>query len=79
MNKDKYFVLESLLHSATGEAWRWMLHNYTKQDLIEVIKTSSTITPRDVYYWMYKFNLPKEEIKCLQTNSQTQSQAYWKQ
>jgi hypothetical protein len=75
--KDKYFILQSLLHFSTGEAWKWMLKTYSQSEISEVIKTSTLLSPRDVYYWAYKFNLPKEEIKCLQINLQPQSQVFW--
>ena len=75
--KDKYFILQSLLHSATGSAWDWMLKNYSKEDIIEVVRTSLLLYPRDVYYWMNKFDLKKDQIRCLQTNSATQSKVFW--
>jgi len=68
--EDKNFILQSLLHLATGDAWGWMLKTYRQEDIIEAIKTSSTLTPRDIYYWMYKFNLRKDQIRCLQINLQ---------
>ena len=75
--KDKYFILQSLLHTATGPAWDWMQKTYTKEDISEVILTSKSLAPRDVYYWANKFNLPLEQIKCLQKNSPEQSQVFW--
>ena len=75
--KDKSFILESLLHTATSDAWDWMLKNYSQKDITEVVITSSLLTPRDVYYWAYKYSLQLNKIKCLQTNSQQQSQIFW--
>lgn len=76
-NRDKYYIIESLLKKATLDAWKWMLRTYATDEIVDVIKNSRTLTPRDVYVWTQLFNISREEIACLQKSSQKTQKSSW--
>lgn len=75
--RDKNYIIESFLGNATFDAWLWMLKNYDKNDIESVVKQSRTLKARDVNIWKLFFNIPKEEIKCLQKNFQNTQNTHW--
>jgi len=77
INRDKNYIINSLLINSNQQGWKWMLETYSKEEISEVVKESRNLQPRDVYFWMNLYNIPKEEIKCLHKNSQKTQKTYW--
>ncbi len=75
--RDKKYIIQELLKNSTLEGWKWMFKNYSNQDLVNVIKNSRSLTGKDVSLWMKYFNIPANEIRCLQTKSQNIPRTYW--
>lgn len=75
--KDKYYIIQNLIKNSTLEGWKWMLKSYTNEDIAEVVKTSKILTAREVYFWSYFLKIPKEEILCLNKDSQKTQKTSW--
>lgn len=69
VERDSFYIIETLLRNATLEAWQWMLRMYLAQDIMHVIRTSSNLRPKDVMLWSSYFDIPLSEISCIQTTS----------
>ncbi len=76
-NRDKNYIIESLLKNADLAAWKWMTKVYPSKDIIGVVKSSKRLTPRDVNFWQIRFNIPRDEIKCLQKDSLKTQKSFW--
>ena len=64
--RDKRYIISSFLKTATLDAWKWMLNTYSKEDIILEVKTTRHLIKKDVTLWMHYYNIPEEEIRCLQ-------------
>ena len=62
-----FFVIERLLEYGDIESIRWMLTNYDQKQLTEVVKTSRKISKKTASIWQNYYDLPKEEISCMNT------------
>lgn len=77
IHEDKAFIIESLLKQATFDAWLWLLDIYPREDIIEIIKKSPRLGKKDVMFWSYYYQIPTEEISCIQKKSQNGLKSSW--
>ena len=75
--RDRVYIIETLLKNASLKAWRWMLANYTAEEISSVIKQAKNLNKRDVLLWSYLLQIPQEEILCLQTKSLAGLNSSW--
>ena len=75
--RDKDYIIQSLIKNSTLEGWVWMLDSYSNEDISEIVKISKILTPRDVYFWSYFLKIPKKEILCLNKDLQTTQKTSW--
>lgn len=66
IQKDKTYIIESLLKKSTWQGWQWMLSYYSPEEITEVISISRALTPKDVMLWTHFYNLNPKDIACLQ-------------
>lgn len=74
---DKMYIIENFLKKANLSAWQWMLQVYAPEDIRQVVLTSKTLRPKDVYFWTHYLNIPKDQVLCLQTKSQNTLKSSW--
>lgn len=74
---DYYFILERLLEYGDDEAVRWLLRNYSKKDLMEVITSSRRLSPKTGHFWKCYYQLPEDEIRCLHPPSHRKDNLHW--
>ena len=65
-----FFIIERLLEYGDFEAVKWSLKHFGQDKLIEVVKTSRNISKKTASMWQNYFNLPKEDIKCMNLSCQ---------
>jgi hypothetical protein len=65
--RDRVYIIETLLKNASLKAWRWMLTNYSSAEISSVIKRAKSLKKRDVLLWSYLLQISQKEILCLQT------------
>jgi len=75
--KRAHYVIERLLDVADIEALRWMKRNYSDEEIIHVIKKSPALSLKSATFWSLYFDLPKEEIRCLNKPFRETSRAIW--
>ena len=76
-DRDKNYIIESLMRGSSLEAWRWMNSVYKNSDIIDVLKTSTNLRKKDVVLWSNFYNVPEGEIACLQTTSRSGLKSSW--
>ncbi len=77
VQKDKTYIIENFLKNSTLEAWKWLLQNYSKNEITEVIKSSKNLRKKDVLIWSLMYNIPTKEILCLRTKSPAGLNSSW--
>lgn len=75
--RDREYIISSLLKNATLSAWRWLFSTYTHEEIISVLKTTKTLRKKDVMIWSAYLDINPEEIACLQTKSQSGLKSSW--
>jgi len=64
-DKDKKFIIERILKYGRPETIHWLWANYSDQAIIAVVKSSKVIDRKTANYWAIHYDIPKEEVLCL--------------
>ncbi len=60
---DSWFIIDRLLELADETEVKYMLHTFTKKEIINVVKGSRTLSTRSKNFWGLFFNI-KEKNLC---------------
>lgn len=77
MEVDYYFIIERLLEHSDDRSFFWLLKNYPDQYLLEVIKSSRSLSRKTGCFWKSYFGLKEGELKCLQPLSHRAGSKSW--
>ena len=70
--KHKFAIIERLMKFGTHREIKWMLGNYTQDDIIEVVKKSRSIDKITANFWMIYYKLDEKDILCLNRSYQNE-------
>lgn len=70
IQKNWFFIIERLLEYGDSEAVRWVFEHFDQSQLVEVVKSSRNLSRKTASMWQNYFNLPKEEIRCMNLSCQ---------
>src|SRR4030065_2627328 len=59
------FVIERVLEYGDTDALSWLLKNYEKNKILDVLKKSKRISPKTGNFYALYFGIPKEELLCI--------------
>jgi|YelNatPaOPRAMG01_1025707.scaffolds.fasta_scaffold446560_1 hypothetical protein len=51
IEKNKKYILERILEIGDEKAVKWMLNNFSRGDLLKVVKTSRQLSPKSRNFW----------------------------
>lgn len=79
INPKKYpeFVIERILEYGDEKAVRWMLKNFDRSQIKEVLSRKRGLSRRSANYWSFVFNVPKNKILCLNKSYQMMQKSHW--
>ena len=77
VQRDKTYIIETLLKNASLSAWQWMLQVYAKNEIIEVLKSGTNLRKKDVALWSNFYKVPESEIACLQPTYHSGLKSSW--
>lgn len=77
IDRDKNYIIESLLRNSDLTGWRWLFDTYSKDDLVKVVMQSKNLREKDIRIWMKVFNIKSEDVACLQTKSHPTHSSSW--
>lgn len=60
------YVIERVLEFGDEKAVRWVLKTFSEKHLRETVCQSRAISSVTANFWSVIFNIPKEQIRCLQ-------------
>lgn len=64
IQKYKFYVIERLLELGDIKQIKWLLQNFSKKEIIEVVKKSRSISPKSAIFWSFYFNISYDLILC---------------
>jgi len=59
------YVISRILEIGDDKQVDWMMSNYTKEQVVEVLKKTKTISQKSANYWSVYFGVDQEEVRCL--------------
>lgn len=59
------YVIERLLEYGDLPSVRWMESRFSRDEIVEVLKTSRRLSARSANFWALYFGLPVKEVRCL--------------
>ncbi len=65
LEKHKSFIIRRIINFGDLDDVRWMLGNYSQDEIIRVLKRARGISKKTILFWATYFNIPLEEIACL--------------
>ncbi|MEW6007215.1 MAG: hypothetical protein AB1595_03555 [bacterium] len=72
------FVIERLLEYGDKDAISYLLSNFSKQRIKDVIKETRRISRKSANFWAFYLDIPKKEVKCLRMSFQKNNRKIWK-
>ncbi|MEK7166230.1 MAG: hypothetical protein AAB874_05485 [Patescibacteria group bacterium] len=72
-----YYVINRLLDKGDLEAARWVLKTFSKESIVETLKTMRDFSPWNGNFWASFLNIPKEEVKCLNPSYLKLRKTHW--
>lgn len=71
------YVVERLLELGDVPAVRWLLANFSPNEIIDVLRTSRRLSRLSANFWAVYFGVDKEDLPCLSTPSHPEQEAIW--
>lgn len=71
------YIIERLLEYSDIEGMRWLLKTHPREKIVEVLKTSRGLSQKSANFWAIYFEVPKEEILCLNKSFQEKQKVFW--
>lgn len=65
-SKHKRFIIERVLEKGRPESVSWLGRLYSKQEIANVLASSTNISRKTAYLWSALLDVPQEKVKCLQ-------------
>jgi len=75
--RDKFYIIESLLRHATLSAWQWLVHQYSAEDIRQVLRVAKNLRKKDVMIWSLYLHIPLSQIACIQKKSPPGFKSSW--
>lgn len=63
--RHKRFIIERLLRFGRSREVCWILENYSRAEIVEVITKSRNLDPKTANFWALHFDIPGEKVRCL--------------
>lgn len=71
------YVIERLLEYGDFPELQWLFQNFTRDQIVAILKTSRRLSKRRASAWANYLDVPMDEIRCLSASSQKQHDTTW--
>jgi len=75
--KRRQYVISRILEYGDLEAIRWVLSNFRKRIIKEVVRKSMELTPKSANFWAVYFSISKDKILCLSKQLLQRRKTHW--
>ena len=76
LSKHKNFVISRIIENGNMKDIYWMKESFSKEEIIEAVKNSKTISTKTATFWKNIFDI-KDEILCLSEQYQKTRKKLW--
>lgn len=76
-SKSSLFVIQRLLDKGDDKAIRWIRKKFSPTQIKQALTKLRGFNPKVGNFWALFFNIPKEDILCLQTPYQKVRKTHW--
>jgi hypothetical protein len=59
------YVIERLLEYGDLPSVRWMACRFSREEIVEVLKTSRSLSRKSAGFWMHVLRVPRGEVRCM--------------
>lgn len=78
VSRHKVYVIERLLEYGDLSAVRWMEQQFSREEIIQVVRQSRTLSQRSANFWAKMLEIPAEDVRCLSAPFRQQYRAIWR-
>ncbi len=79
LNKKDYsaYIIERILEYGDREAVIWMMKNFKKSQIKQILAEKRGISRKSANYWSLILDVPKNKILCLKRSYQEVQKSHW--
>lgn len=74
---DYQYVINRLLDKGDLSAASWTLHKYSREKIVETLKTRHDFSPKSGTFWANYLNIPISEVACLTPSYRQMRRQLW--
>jgi len=71
------YVIERLLEYGDLPSVRWMERRFSREEIVEVLKSSRALSRKSANFWLGILNAPREEVRCMSRAFQQKYRQTW--
>lgn len=71
------YVIERLLEYGDIPSLRWMERRFSRDEIVEVLKTSRALSRKSANFWLKILGVPREEVRCMSKGFQQRYRQVW--
>ena len=75
--KHKKQIIARLLDFGNTEAIAWCKEQFSEKEITECLKTSRVLSKKSANFWAIKFDIPKNQVLCLQPSFRNKHRKLW--
>ena len=72
-----HYVINRLLDKGNMEAARWVLKNFSRETIIETLRTIRDFSPWNGVFWAAYLGISRKEVKCLEPSYLMRRKQLW--
>ncbi len=76
-DKSRIFILKRVLDRGDDKAIKWLLQNYTKEDIKQLLLVSRDLSAKTANFWANYLGVDKRKVVCLQKPYLSMRQMHW--
>lgn len=71
-------ILDRLLEYGDEKTHAWCRRQFSLADIVERVKKSRILSRKSANFWAFIFNIPKNQVLCLNRSYQKKHRKLWK-
>jgi hypothetical protein len=75
-NKEQ--ILNRLLEYGDKNAYSWCSRHFTQEEIVQCLKHSRALSKKSANFWAFIFDIPKNQILCLNKSYRQKHRKLWK-
>ena len=75
--KHQTYIIERLLEHGDEKAVQWLVSQFPEQTVIQILKTTRSLSQKSANFWSLIYGVPKDQIRCLNKQLTTQPGRIW--